>query len=254
MIRPFAAPFRRLLPVALAAALLGGCNAVQRISEIGAEPALSTIQNPVAQRDYQPVALPMPRPESMEYQANSLWRPGSRAFFKDQRANRVGDILTVAIDLADEANITNESTRSRSNSENADLTNFLGYEGRALAQILPEGVSPENLLNFGSETSNAGRGAVNREESIKLTIAAIITQVLPNGNLVLRGTQEVRVNFETRVLTITGVIRPEDISASNRVNHTQIAEARISYGGRGQITDVQQPRYGQQLFDVVFPF
>jgi len=244
----------RLLALGLAMSVLAACNTVQRLSEIGAQPKLSEIENPVQQAGYRPVVLPMPRAEPTVHQPNSLWQAGARAFFKDQRAARVGDILTVAINLADEAKIDNETTRTRQNTEGADLTNFLGFETRGLAKILPESVSPENLINFGSNTSNSGKGSVNRKEEIKLSIAAVVTQVLPNGNLVLRGTQEVRVNFENRILTVTGVVRPEDISSTNVVNHTQIAEARISYGGRGQLTDVQQARYGQQLFDVVFPF
>jgi flagellar L-ring protein precursor FlgH len=195
----------------------------------------------------------MPRPEPLQRQANSLWRPGARAFFKDQRAARIGDILTVDITIEDEAKINNETSRSRQASEEADLTNFLGYEA-SLGKVLPEAVNPAALVGLGSAGSATGRGSVNRKEEIKLKVAAIVTQVLPNGNLVVRGSQEVRVNFEVRELTVTGVVRPEDISAVNVVNHTQMAEARISYGGRGQLTDVQQPRYGQQVLDVLLPF
>jgi flagellar L-ring protein precursor FlgH len=246
-------PAFRLAAALLAASALVGCNAVDRLANVGQAPALSEIRNPTQAAGYQPVALPMPRPEPLVRQANSLWRPGARAFFKDQRASRVGDILTVDITIADEAKINNETSRSRKASEDADLSNFLGYEG-SLGKVLPEAVDPASLVSLGAAGSTAGKGSVNRKEEIKLKVAAIVTQVLPNGNLVVRGSQEVRVNFEVRELTVTGVVRPEDISALNVVNHTQMAEARISYGGRGQLTDVQQPRYGQQIYDIVFPF
>ena len=243
----------RIVALGVVAALLGGCNTLQRLKTIGEAPPMSPIVNPVQQPEYQPVVLPMPRPESSVHQPNSLWRAGARAFFKDQRAARVGDILTVNITIEDEATIDNETTRSRQNTEDANLTRFLGYEG-SLGAVLPQSIDPTNLVDAASNSSSTGRGSVNRSESIKLNVAAIITQVLPNGNLVLTGSQEVRVNYEVRVLTVSGVVRPEDISAVNTINHTQIAEARIAYGGRGQITDVQQPRYGQQLYDVIFPF
>ena len=243
----------RSVALVVAVAFLGGCNALDRLSQVGAEPPLTAIQNPVAQRNYQPVVLPMPRQENIAHKPNSLWRPGARAFFKDQRASQIGDILTVSIDLDDEATIENETSRTRSSAEDSDLTNLLGYEN-ALNRILPQSISPTNLISLGSESTSSGSGSVDRKETVKLAVAAIVTQVLPNGNLVISGSQEVRVNFEKRILTVVGVVRPEDISATNLIRHTQIAEARISYGGVGHITDVQQPRYGQQLFDVIFPF
>lgn len=243
----------RLAAFLLAASALAGCSAVDRLANVGQAPALSTIQNPTQAPNYQPVAMPMPRPEPLQRQANSLWRPGARAFFKDQRAARIGDILTVDITISDEAKIDNQTTRSRQASEDADVTGFLGYEA-SLGKILPEAVNPAALVSLGSTGTNTGKGSVNRKEEIKLKVAAIVTQVLPNGNLVVQGNQEVRVNFEVRELTVSGVVRPEDISAINVVNHTAMAEARISYGGRGQLTDVQQARYGQQLYDIVMPF
>jgi flagellar L-ring protein FlgH len=245
--------FSRLLLLSVAAVALNGCAAVDRIAGIGSPPAHTPIENPTKAQGYQPVSLPMPAPESTSRHANSLWRPGARAFFKDQRAARVGDILTVSIAIADDAKVDNSTTRSRTNTEKADATNFLGLE-LELAKKLPQGVDPTKLIGFGSSNKNEGKGTVDRKETINLKIAAIVTQVLPNGNLVVHGRQEVRVNFERRDLEVTGVVRPEDIAAANTINHTQIAEARITYGGKGQITDVQQPRYGQQLFDVVFPF
>ncbi len=243
----------RLGTLALLAAGLSACNAASRLANIGSEPKLSAIEDPTEKRSYQPVSLPMPRPEPVIKQANSLWRPGSRQFFKDQRAARIGDILTVNVKIADKAKVNNTTTRTRDNSENAGIPNFLGYEGTKIPKWFP-GIDPSNAVGLSSQSGSTGVGKVARDETIDLKVAAVVTQVLPNGNLVIHGSQEVRVNFEVRQLQITGVVRPEDITATNAISHTQIAEARIAYGGRGQLTDVQQPRYGQQIFDVIFPF
>ncbi len=233
------------------ASLLSGCGTTDKISEIGKAPDL-TPMGVTPKRLPQQVALPMPAPEPEHRISNSLWRTGSRAFFKDQRANRVGDILTVAINITDQAQLANETVRKRVSSEAAGLPNFLGYEN-VIKHIAPS-VDPTNLINANSTTSTDGTGTVKRQESITMTVAAIVTQVLPNGNLVIEGHQEVRVNFEVRDLYIGGVVNPADISNTNQISHTQIAEARLSYGGRGQLTDVQQPGYGQQFWDMVFPF
>jgi flagellar L-ring protein precursor FlgH len=244
----------RLALVASCAALVTGCNAMSRLSDVGSPPGLSQIQNPNKTPGYIPVTLPMPTPQTAAREPNSLWRPGSRAFFKDQRAGRVGDILTVKIDINDQAQINNQTSRSRDNSESAGLPEVFGYD---LNKILPGDQTAggrDSLLDLSSATSNKGTGQIKRAETIELQVAALITEVLPNGNLVLFGRQEVRVNYEVRELQIAGVIRPEDISPANTIGYEKIAEARISYGGRGQITDVQQPRYGQQVLDVILPF
>jgi len=243
----------RLTVVAAASLALAGCNAAQRLSEVGSAPKISDIQNPAQQQGYRPVSMPMPIPDMPTQSANSLWRPGSRAFFKDQRAGRVGDILTVTVNVADEAKFNNKTTRRRQSGESAGLPNFLGYEA-ALGKVLPDAVDPSNLIDLSSEHSTVGNGELEREETIRVNLAAVITQVLPNGNLVIAGRQEVRINYELRELTVTGVIRPEDISSNNTVSSEKIAEARISYGGRGTLSDIQQPRYGQQILDIVFPF
>jgi flagellar L-ring protein precursor FlgH len=242
-----------LLAVFGAALALSGCNALTRVSEIGSPPKLTRVENPTARPEYQPVSMPMPRPAEAPRYANSLWRPGARAFLKDQRADEVGDIVTVVIEIEDSAKLSNKTTRARNNSEDADLPAIGGIETQ-LSKILPKAVNPANLIEFGSKTTNSGEGEIDRDEEINLRVAAIVSQTLPNGNLVIVGRQEVRVNYEMRELMVTGVIRPEDIGSDNSVSYDKIAEARISYGGRGHISDFQQPRYGQQLFDVVFPF
>jgi flagellar L-ring protein precursor FlgH len=242
------------LPVILTLAVaLSGCNALSRLSSVGSEPPLTTIQNPVQQASYRPVSMPMPAPKPVERNANSLWRTGARAFFKDQRAAAVGDILTVVVDLEDGATLNNATTRARTSNEDASLGALLGYE-TALDFILPEAVVNTDLVDANAQHGATGTGTISRDEAIDLKVAAVISQVLPNGNLVLHGRQEIRINFEARELQIAGVIRPEDISSANTINYEQIAEARISYGGRGQLSDLQQPRYGQQVFDILFPF
>lgn len=244
----FASSCVRLAVIAFLAATLAGCNAADRISNIGKAPDLSPMVSPPTT-----VAMPMPAPEEIVYQPNSLWRSGSRAFFRDQRAARIGDILTVLINVADSAKVNNSTKRSRSNSESAGVNNLFGYESY-LGKVFPDAVDNTSLADLSSDGSSAGEGSVDRKETIDLTVAAVVTQVLPNGNLVIAGRQQVRVNYEVRDLLVSGIVRPEDISNTNSVQHTQIAEARISYGGEGQISDMQQPRYGQQLFDIIMPF
>lgn len=239
----------------LAAVLsLCACGGIQeRMSRIGVEPPLSKIENPYQQSGYQPVSLPMPPQEVATPAPNSLWQPARQTFFKDQRAHKVGDILTVLIDVDDEAEMRNRTQRQRTGEETATLPNLLGLESK-LGKILPDAVDPTNLAIAGSESTNVGDGQIRREEEIRLKLAAMIMQVLPNGNFVIQGKQEMRVNYDLRELTLQGVIRPEDILNTNSISYDKIAEARISYGGKGTTSDIQQPRYGQQIFDAIFPF
>ena len=242
------------MAVAILTSLTIGCSAVDRISEIGERPPLRPIENPGEKSAVTKVSMPMPAPTSPLHLANSLWRPGARAFFKDQRAARVGDILTVVVNIDEEADLSNSTTRSRKFAEDSDITGLLGYQtslGRVLPQALTNGA---DIVNLSNSNSNTGTGTVAREEEITFQIAAVVTQLLPNGNMVIYGHQEIRVNFELRELTVAGVVRPEDISSANIIQHTQIAEARFAYGGRGQLTDVQQPRYGAQVLDIILPF
>jgi flagellar L-ring protein precursor FlgH len=179
-----------------------------------------------------------------------LWRNGSRAFFKDQRAHQVGDILTIKVNLNDKANIANETQRSRDTKEDSGITNFFG---KAKVPIMNTPV-PTRIFTSDSSTSSDGKGTIDRKEQLVTNVAAVITQLLPNGNLVVEGKQEIRVNFEVRELIVAGIVRPEDVESDNTIDSTKIAQARIAYGGRGQITDMQQPRYGQQGLDVLLPF
>ncbi len=183
----------------------------------------------------------------------SLWRSGKDSLLGGQRAERVGDILTVVIEIDDSAEISNSTARSRSGSEDLSIPNLLGIPQR-VNEVLPEGASLDTAVGTSSSSASNGDGSVRRNEKLTLRIAATITDILPNGVFALQGSQEVRVNFELRELLVSGYIRPTDINRQNEITYDKIAAARISYGGRGQITDVQQPRYGQQVADIILPF
>ena len=241
---------RHAILATLATTLLSGCAAFDRLKNIGEQPKLSEIDNPTAKPGYKPVQMPMPAAQAASYNPNSLWRNGSRAFFKDQRAHQVGDILTVKVNITDRANIANDTKRSRTNNEDSGVDNFFGKQKLPIVNS----ALPTRIFTADSNASSEGKGSVDRSEALTTNVAGVVTQVLPNGNLVIEGRQEIRVNFEIRELIVGGVVRPEDIESDNTIESTKIAQARIAYGGRGQITDVQQPRYGQQVMDVILPF
>jgi flagellar L-ring protein precursor FlgH len=238
----------------LAVALLTGCNAADRLSNIGRAPELSPIQDPVRQPDYRPVSMPMPATMPADPMApNSLWRTGARGFFRDQRARQVGDVLTVNVTIKDQASLRNETERGRTNSEGLGIDGLFGLPD-VLDNAIGGTFAPGSAVDLNSSLRNQGRGSTRRNEDISTNIAAVIVQTLPNGNLVIQGRQEVRVNYEMRELIVAGVVRPEDITPTNTISHEKIAELRVAYGGRGQLTDVQQPRYGSQVLDVILPF
>ncbi len=241
-------PLLLLLPLALAA-----CGQAERLSRIGRAPDFSPVSDPTQDARYRPVSMPMPAPHEAPPVANSLWRPGSRTFLRDQRAAQVGDLITILVTIADDAQLANRTQRSRTGAETAAAPNLFGQE-RAPRRIYPPGASPSALLNTNSTGTSDGNGNVRRNEQINLRLAATVTQSLPNGNMVVMARQEVRVNNEMRELSVQGVLRPQDIGSDNTVRHDRLAEARISYGGRGSLSDIQQPRLGQQLLDVLSPF
>ncbi len=242
----------RSIAVVAVVAVLSGCTAATRLSEVGDPPRMTASGNPTQQAGYRPVSLPMPTPQVVQPAANSMWRPGARAFFKDQRAAEVGDIVTVLVQISDQADMSNTTDTSRSASEGAGLPSFFGLEtGIATALGLAD---TSNLVSAESTTANSGSGALKRAETLQIQMAAVVTQILPNGLLAIAGRQEVRVNSELRELTVSGIVRPEDITSGNTITSEKIAEARISYGGRGTLTDVQTPRYGQQVLDILMPW
>lgn len=249
---------RKVILLVALGATLSGCGAVGRLQQIGKAPKLSGI-DPVSTPEVE-ASLSMPsdrgRPTTAAMQqpaaapSASLFRTGAGAFFRDQRAGKMGDILTIKINIQDKADLGNNTSRTRGGSENGGLGGLLGIA--PVAKLLGNNAAAALETNSGSKYS--GGGTTARSETINMTMAAIVTQVLPNGNLMIRGKQEVRVNFEMRELIVTGIIRPEDIARDNSISHSQIAEARVIYGGKGQLTDAQQARWGQQIYDALFPF
>jgi flagellar L-ring protein precursor FlgH len=239
--------------VLLACYGLSGCGALQRLSEIGRPPSMTPTSDPTKDPKWRPITMPMPHPEPIPSQPASLWRTGSRAFFKDQRAAQVGDIVTIIVSTTDTADVENASSETKNGSESMGVPNLLGLEAN-LPKLLGKAVSAASLVTANSASTAGGTGKIKRNETVALRLAGVITQVLPNGNLVVAARQQMRVNSELRELEVSGVIRPQDIASDNTVNHDRMAEARISYGGRGQLTDVQTPRYGQQVLDILLPF
>jgi flagellar L-ring protein FlgH len=241
-----------LLTLALVAPAFAPLAACESLKTATATPSMSPITYPAALVPKVQEVLgkndDSPRPAS----ANSLWRNGARTFFHDQRASKVGDILTINVVIADNAQLQNETTANRTSSVNGGFNNLFGLE--TLVKHAIPGLTAANLVNTNSTLAQDGKGSVARSEAINMTIAAVVTGVLPNGNLTIQGRQEVRVNNELRELTVAGIVRPEDITAANTIQHTQIAEARVSYGGKGQVTQVQRTPTAQALVAQYSPF
>ena len=250
-------PIDRMLRVvavlSVTSALAACSDTMTRLAGVGSGPELSKITNPVAQEDYRPVSMPMPTPEIAEENPNSLWRAGARAFFKDHRAKEIGDILTVSLNFTDSATLDNTTTRTRADTEDTDVTNLLGLEGE-FTKVLPQALSNASVMSFGNAHDTEGTGNIARAETLALSMAAVVTQILPNGNLVIMGRQEMLVNKEIRELMVSGVVRPGDIESDNTIAHTSIAEMRVAYGGRGTLSELQSPRWGTQIWDIIFPF
>ncbi|SCA57882.1 Flagellar L-ring protein [Candidatus Terasakiella magnetica] len=243
----------RLAAIVTLMSTLSACGLFTRLSHVGDGPKTTEIVNPTKRPDYQPVSMPMPAPKAAHINPNSLWRSGARAFFKDNRANEVGDILTVSIAISDNASINNKTERTRADGETGNLTNLFGFEA-GLAKIVSSNVDNASTVSLNTDHTTSGEGKIARDESITMTVAAVITQILPNGNLVINGRQETLVNYELRELNITGIIRREDITSANTIDHTKIAEMRVTYGGRGNVSELQQPRWGMQVLDIIAPF
>ncbi len=229
---------------------LSGCGMLQDLAEVGRPPMMTPTANPAQQPGYHPVTMPMPAPRPVPHQEDSLWRPGSRAFFKDQRAARVGDLVTIVVTMNDSANLKNATPATRSGTESLGAPNFFGLEN--LLTHVP--IDPSKLVSSSSANGNTGTGQIQRQEQVTVRLGGEVTQVLPDGNLVVVASQEFRVDNELRVLRVSGVIRPEDIASDNTITSDRLAEARIAYGGRGELSALQGPRWGQQVLDTIAPF
>jgi flagellar L-ring protein FlgH len=233
------------------ASLLANCAAIDRIRQLGEPVTMTPIENPTAKPGYKPVQMPMPTPQPAVYNPNSLWRNGSRAFFNDQRAHQVGDILTVKVNINDTAQFNDQTALNRTSTEDTEITNFIGantIKGAAQA------VLPGSVLTASGNSQMTGTGQINRSDQLITNVAAVVTQLLPNGNMVIEGKQEIRLNTEIRELIVAGVVRPEDIQSDNAIELPKVAEARLAYGGRGTLTNIQTERWGQQVADIILPF
>ena len=250
----------RLALLLLTSIILTGCNStIEKLQRVGKDPNLAQMDMPIDETQ--------PSPEEKETinrsymkRTNSLWQPGSTSFFRDNRAWRVGDILTVSININDAANLSNSTSQTRNGADSDTVTKLFGKE-RALAKVMgyagnaqDQLAGPLNMLNTATTRNQKGTGAITRQEQVTANVAAVVRQVMPNGNLVIEGHQEIRVNSELREVKIAGIIRPRDITSNNSIDSSQIAEARISYGGRGVVSDVQNPRVGSQVLDIIAPF
>lgn len=240
-------PVPRLIALAL---VLSACG---RADHLGKAPSFTpTTESPEQVAMLWP-GLPLYTQPQRTVDRASLWSGGQSSLLGDQRAMKKGDILTVVIEIDEKAEISNDTNRSRSGSESLSVPGLFGLPQR-IDEHLPEGASLDEAVSVDSTSASGGRGSVKRKEKLTLRVAATVVDVLPNGVLSISGSQELRVNFELRELLVSGFVRPEDISRQNEITYDKIASARVSYGGRGQITDVQQPRYGQQVLDMVLPF
>ncbi len=235
-------------------AMATGCTeeTLDRLKHVGEAPKL----NPMAEQmeGSAPVIWPTGRMKQKEIKTvNSIWSRGAARMFADTRAREIGDILTVQVKLKEKANLDNKTERKRSNKDAVGAGSLFGLE-ELLTGWLPGKADPSSLISIDGSLDNKGEGKIEREEEIEFEVAAVVTQVLPNGNVMIYGSQEIRVNHEIRQITVEGVVRPGDIDANNQIDYRNIAEARISYGGRGLITDMQQPRLGSQVVDILSPF
>ncbi len=242
--RPLQVPFGCVL---VASVMLSACGSAR--DAFNRDPQVSGMSfdaGTMAEASFVQVPMPPPEPPRTYHRAEaaSLWERGSSGFFSDQRAARVGDILTIDIRIDDRAQMRNASQRERSGSGSVGFPSLLGLNN------LPTG----DIVDLGSGFEASGSGSINRREAIDLKVAALVVQLLPNGNLVVAGRQEVKVNEELRELRVAGIIRPQDIRMDNTIPYERVAEARITYGGRGQLSRQQQRGYGEDVMDIILPY
>lgn len=247
----------KFLLIILSAFVLTSCSeTVDRLKRVGQAPQFENIEIPTIEEDEEEIERREERREMQHVhmrQTNSLWQPGSTKFFRDSRAWKVGDIIRVVVEISDNASLNNSTQQNRNGKDTMHIMNLLGKTKAITANLSTVGtLNP--AIDLGSTRNHTGSGTISRKEDIKTEIAAVVAKVLPNGNLVVQGHQEVRVNYELREIKVAGIIRPKDITSDNSIRTNQMAEARISYGGRGVMSEVQQPRAGSQVIDILAPF
>ena len=244
----------KFLTILISLFLLASCQGtVDKLKRVGRAPDFENIELPTIEEDEEEIERREERLRSQHAhmrKTNSLWQPGSTKFFRDSRAWKVGDIIRVVVEIKDNASLNNSTQQNRSGRDNLGLSNLFGKE-KAIQANLPTTANLGSLVSTNSSRNHSGSGNISRKEDVKTEIAATVTKVLPSGNLVVQGHQEVRVNYELREIKVAGIIRPKDITSDNSIKTNQMAEARISYGGRGVVSDVQQPRAGSQVIDII---
>lgn len=237
--------------------LLASCsNAVDRLRRVGKDPELGKIELPTTEQEQEEQEFYKDKSNAQHaymQRTNSLWQPGATKFFRDSRAWRVGDIIKVVVQIQDNATLNNATEQKRTGKDSLGMPQVFGKE-KAISTFLSKKGSANSFLSTNSSRDHSGSGNITRKENISTEIAATVVKVLSSGNLVIQGRQEVRVNSELREIKVAGIIRPKDISSDNSIQTNQMAEARISYGGRGVVSDVQQPRVGSQIVDIIAPF
>lgn len=241
-----------LLTLVMCFTLTACQSTVERLKRVGKDPDFAKLEMPVDENQPSPSEKAEMNRKHMR-RTNSLWQPGGISFFRDTRAWKVGDILTVNVDITDSAKLSNGTRQQRDSADKMGINKLFGKE-KVIGKLLGKASNPASLIDANSNRDIGGSGTISRNESISTVIAAMVRKVMPNGNLVIEGRQEVRVNSELREIRIAGIVRPRDITSQNSVNSNQIAEARISYGGRGVISDVQRPRVGSEVLDIITPF
>lgn len=233
---------------------LQGCSVPSKIAEVSTEPRLSNIENPTLLPNYEPVSMPMPQPVPYVKKVNSLWQDGAKAFFKDQRAHRVGDILTVDVVFEGEkVEMDAKPELTKNNTAVHGINSFLGLSQK-LQNALPVGADLVNAVSAASTLAKKGQAKYKRDDKLKFKIAAVITDILPNGNLVLSGRQEVRLLDEVRVIQLKGIVRREDITSANRVQAKHIQNLRILHDSNGEFKDVTALPWGVRAINKLSPF
>jgi flagellar L-ring protein precursor FlgH len=237
--------------------LLSSCsNTIDKLSRVGKAPEFAKIELPamdVAPQDETKKHTQTEVTQRYAQRVNSLWSPGSNNFFRNKHNWRVGDVIMVKVAITDSAKIDNSTQHSRKGAETVGIPNLMGLEN-TIAQAVSDKGDATSLIKTNNQHQHQGSGNISRKEDVRTEISALVTQIFPNGNLLIQGRQEVRVNNELREVTVAGIIRPKDISDANTIKSEQMAEARISYGGRGSVSDVQEPRIGNQVLDILSPF
>jgi flagellar L-ring protein FlgH len=240
----------RAIAIAIFALFLAGCAG--DVAEIGREPFMSPVGTGLV-ADVQPSASALFLPSPGAHRGSAIWDGGRANIFSDIRAVKIGDVITVLIAINDSATFGNNTSRSLNSQANTGFDFKLTQNNQNAAGMTTNMFEFNPQFNSNALSTTQGQGSIDRAEQIQLAVAAVVTDVLPNGNLIISGSQELRVNYEMRLLTVAGIVRPQDISKENTIFYDKIAEARISYGGRGRLMEVQQPTLLQQIYDRLKP-